>query len=413
MPVTRKNEKKFKRKDPDAGKSTSFGGLLHVENLCRRWNIWEIDEKLFPEPLNHQLGSKPAETIIAQLLFSLSRGDTSLGEAAVLKQDPLLLRLVGLKQAADEATLKKWLGAQTESSVEVLRQLNLKLVKALLTDCYSHKTGDEVNPLGIAMRVRKWEGSRNPNSMFDDTRLSIRALAVGPFVMDLSLYLDSIEKHPAEFKKRLTSLRSVWGESGTCFSSNEIPDGEIWNATMESAGFASWTAEAKRDHFEDALNIFNLPEHDWKSMDQKDALTRYCWKYVGPKFKNELPGLATAARGKASSCRFLLMASSTKENDIPGLFARHFSQQRLMDQMLDDLNVHRLILSKDKIPSAEMDNAQAAYFAIASLAYNLIVALRLIHAPQVPGRTVRETVRGVITTPGMVSTSKNYDTLYL
>jgi hypothetical protein len=231
--------------------------------------------------------------------------------------------------------------------------------------------------------------------------------------MDLSLYLDSIERHPAEFKKRLTSLRSVWGESGTWFSSNEIPDGEIWKATMESAGFASWTAEADRDHLEDELNVLNLPEQNWKTMDQNDTLTKYCWKYVGPKWKNKLPGLAAAARNKIGSCRFLLMSSSTKDNDIPGLFARHFSQQRLMDQMLDDLNVHRLILSKDKIQSAATENAQAAYLAIASLAYNLIVALRLIRVPQVHGQTVRETIREVITTPAIRSTSKNYDTLYL
>ncbi len=237
-------------------------------------------------------------------------------------------------------------------------------------------------------------------------------MAIGPFVIDLSLNLDSIEKYAADFKKRMTALRSMWSESATYFSSNEIPHGKIWNSTMESAGFASWTAEAGRDDFESALNIFNLADQDWKMTDQHDPSVKYYWKFLNSEWKNELPGLAAAA-GKAGSFRFLLMASKTERTSTPTQFARHFSRQRQMDQMLDDLNVNRLILSKDKIPSAAMDYAQTAYFAIASLAYNLIVALRLIRAPQVHGWTLREIIRGVITTPAIMSKSANYDTLYL
>jgi hypothetical protein len=182
---------------------------------------------------------------------------------------------------------------------------------------------------------------------------------------------------------------------------------------MESAGFGSWTAEADRNDFEDALDILNLPEHDWKAVEQNDTFVRYYWKYAAPKWKNELPRLAVAARDKVGSCCFLIVSPAPAPACIPKLFSGHFSQQRSMDQMLDDLNVNRLILSKDKIPSATTNNAQAGYLAIASVAYNLIAALRLIHEPQVHGRTFRGTIRGVITTPGMVSTSKNYDTLYL
>lgn len=94
MPLIRKNARTPKWLIEDRRKLTPDGGLLLAELLCRRFNLWNsLNLKQFPPvsiPEGQDLGPRPGETLIAQLLFSFVRGGASLADAAMLQSESLL-----------------------------------------------------------------------------------------------------------------------------------------------------------------------------------------------------------------------------------------------------------------------------------------------------------------------------------
>jgi hypothetical protein len=70
----------------------SGASLAKLEALCRASNLWaQLGASVFPT-----VGRRPSESIVAQLILSLAQGPAGLAEAAMLAEDPLLLRVVGL-----------------------------------------------------------------------------------------------------------------------------------------------------------------------------------------------------------------------------------------------------------------------------------------------------------------------------
>jgi hypothetical protein len=70
---------------------------------------------------------------------------------------------------------------------------------------------------------------------------------------------------------------------------------------------------------------------------------------------------------------------------------------------LDDLNLNRMVTLGAR--------ARTAFFIIASLTYNLLMALRLLLLPHLRSWGVREMIRGIITTPAVMSSSGRRNTL--
>lgn len=400
----------------DRHKATSYGGLLLVEALCRRWGLWSrIDEKLFPPVQDSFFGPRPAESIIAQMLFSLARGGTSVSEAAMLRDDPLALRLLGLKHAADEGTLNAWLTGQTETSLQALRYLNVEVVKSALMQFCPAKTEGKANPLDIVMRTTRWTISKETNSIVENglpgLQLCWRSLAVGPFLLDGLWSMDrSGTENTAQFEELVTSHCSTWKEHETYFSSGDMPDGAAWRRVVDTAGFALWTAQLDDYTLYRAYNFDKDSQQlKWKEADSNDTLAQhYCMVYAGKDGRNIVPGVAAVARrreeGDLYRCRFLAVPTRP-DISAQTFFARHFFVKLVADQMLDDLSLNRLL--------SLQGNARVACFVIASLAYNLLTAIRMLLMPQAQAWTTREIIRGIITTPLILSTSGRRDTGYL
>jgi hypothetical protein len=416
VPITRKNAGMPALAAIDRSKTTPYGGLLLVEALCRRWNLWNhIDQKELPAPQDTDLGPRPAESIIAQLLFSFARGGTSLAEAAMLRDDPLLLRLVGLKRAAEESTLNAWLAAQTETSVQELRKLNAALVKSALQECCPAKTEDKANPLDIVMRTKWWTISRGTHAVVENglpgVQLCWRSLGVGPFLLD-GVWSENpgVAEHTAHFEELVSKHCRIWEGYETYFSSGDLPDGVVWQKAVGMARFAQWTAEVDRGTVYSGCNFDpDSRQLRWKDAVSNDALAQhYCLIYPGTDRQTVVPGVVAVARRKDADDQFyrhrFLVVPTNPGISAQTWFVRHFLVKAPALQMLDDLNLNRLL-------SFEC-NAQAACFVIASLAYNLLTALRLLLVPE-SHWTTREVIRSIITAPLTVSTSGRRDTGYL
>lgn len=417
MPIIRKNASMPALDIMDRRKSTPHGGLLLLEALCRRCNLWnQIDEKQFPLLVNSGLGARSSESIIAQLLFSLALGQAGLREAARLRDEPLLMRLVGLKDTANEQILSAWLAGQTETSLQELRRLNTAFVAWVLPQFFPAETDKKRNLIDVVMRTKSWSFSMATHSVsangLDLVLLRWRTLAAGPFLIDGLWSINPYEtENAAHFEQLVTSHRSAWKDYQAYFCSGDMPNAAVWRRVMVAADFVQWTAEISAYVFEDACKVKpDSPALPWKESDGIDTLARsYSWAYPQGEGNENLPGVALVARrkrhgGSADDYAFLV-APTMKNPPAQDFFSRHFQKASAADQVLDGFPLNQVVCLEE--------NARAAYSAIVLLAHNLLTALRLFLMPDAKDCTSIEKLRGIITTPAVLSTSGNRDTLYL
>ena len=109
--------------------ATAHGGQVLVDALCRRFDLWgRIHREPSLDPRKRTGSGFAPVANIAQLLFSLTSGGTSLADAERLGPDRVLMDLLGLEKGADQTTLGQWLRGQTPESVQALHRINAELV---------------------------------------------------------------------------------------------------------------------------------------------------------------------------------------------------------------------------------------------------------------------------------------------
>lgn len=425
MPLIRKNARTPKWLIEGRRKLTADGGLLLVEALCRRLKLWDsINLERFPPVTvldGQDLGARPNEAIIAQLLFSFARGGASIADAAMMQSERLLLRLLGLRGAADEKVLAAWLSGQAPESVGELRRLNAQFVHSALNQLFPVQK-DEVgdpdsqrrDPMVIALREKEWEFSRNgtvATTGLGSVRQCWRTLAVGPFLLDSVWSTESNAfKNSSQANELVTLHRDLWKGRETYFSGRSMPDGETWRALMGSVGCSLWSAQVNQDVIYRACNF--TPESNgyrWVSAASDDLpFAQYLTLYPAQGRQNIMPGVGLVARTAKDShginrLRFLVVSPGTTMS--PQWFFQHyFGESAVMDQVLREMNLEQHL--------SLGNHARDALFSIASLAYNLLTALRIWLRPEAVHWTTRETIRGIIATPVRLSSSGNRESVH-
>ena len=400
-------------------KSTPYGGLLLLEALCRRWHLWDrIDEAQFPAVDVVELGARPSQSIVAQLVFAMATGGATCAEAAMLREDSLLLRLVGPKQPADENTLLSWLDTQTDESVQSLRRLNVALVTSALAECCPAEAEAGKNPLQVVMHTKNWMISRETRFIVDGGpswfRRCWKTLTVGPFLMD-GLWNDDASQadNHAQFEQLVMSHLNAWNRYDSYFVSDQFPGCDAWNRVVDAAGFAQWSAELASAVVCNEIPI-NLDSQGlkWKPANADDSqaqqLCMFYPKCPDPE-KGErpvVPGSVALGRRKGEGDgsywhQFLAVPGGT--TSAQEYFTRHYAAIPVAVQILDDLNLNRMVTLGAR--------ARTAFFIIASLTYNLLMALRLLLLPHLRRWGAREMIRGIITTPAVMSSSGRRNTL--
>src|ERR1700689_4508183 len=105
MPSFTKRKTKLHLELTHSDHATAHGGQVLVDALCRRFDLWQrIQQAPALEVRKRQnVGFSPAANI-AQLIFALTSGGASLGDAERIGQDRVLRDLVGLEKGADQTT---------------------------------------------------------------------------------------------------------------------------------------------------------------------------------------------------------------------------------------------------------------------------------------------------------------------
>ena len=184
-----KRKTRYEFKFGYATKHTAHGGQVLVDALARRYSLWEKFATLQGiDPRKRKGSGFSPDSMVAQIIFTLTSGGTRLADCERLGADPVLLEAIGLDAVADQTNMGEWLRSQNEESVRLLWQLNSELVKDVLADVkpsrtrYGGKLEVFFDDAEIEVYGRKIEGARV--NYKGELALSFQTLLIGPLLVD-------------------------------------------------------------------------------------------------------------------------------------------------------------------------------------------------------------------------------------
>jgi hypothetical protein len=109
---------------------TSLGGLVVLEELARGVRLWEEVDRVLEGPKSGR-GYQPREFVRA-LVWMLHAGGRRLEDLRELQAEQEVLKELGLEAVPDAGTVGDWLRRQGEAGAEAMQQANQKLIAACL-----------------------------------------------------------------------------------------------------------------------------------------------------------------------------------------------------------------------------------------------------------------------------------------
>lgn len=387
MPAITKRDRPLHIEFVSNQSASPLGGLPAIEALAQRFGLWKkIKGATGLDPRSRKSRGYGPDLILAQLIYSFCTGGDSLADAEKLKSDPLAKRLAGVETFADETTLGEWLRAQSAESVraisEITRQFILWVMNQAAPGRWLHNGQREVffDDTELEVSGKTFEQARV--NYEGKLALSWQVLWVGPF-----LAAQSLGGHPepsSQLLPLLESARVLWKDHPAYFYADSASsagkylqaiDREDW---QWSVSYNKWTGALERQ-------AQSWPEEQWTDktvVEWKNGekwIEQYTWIKHQPDNAPE-PILFAVVRSKPEKeffWRFAFVACEAGRQGSPkAVFERHHlkgHKEQLFSEVLSGLDLHHP-------PCAELI-ANQMYYAVAALAYNLLVALKLLHLP--------------------------------
>jgi hypothetical protein len=411
MPQFTKQKSKLHLQLTNSDQATAHGGQVLVDSLCRRFDLWKrVQNEPSLDPRKRTgAGFTPAANF-AQLLFTLTSGGASLADAERLGGDTVLMELLGLEKGADQTTLGQWLRAQTNESVLALHRIN-----AALVDWASQQA-----------KPGRWQHAGQAEVFFDDTQIEVdgkqfegarfnyegnRALGwqtlwYGPWLLDG--ILDGAGDVSEHLPILLQEHQHRWaGRPSYFYADSGSSAGKFLNR-IAGAGFSRWSVSYNK--WTDVLDRLaaELPPSQWSAKPPADQpLEQYAWVKHQPGECGQAQEFATV-RWKENGdllWRYAYVVCQAGEKDSPqAVFERHRlkgAKEQGFSEVLSGLDLHH--------PPCSDLVANQAFYAIAMLAYNVLISLKVLDLPDdAQGWRIQTMIRHLLTVPVSVSTHARF-----
>jgi len=412
MPAYTKQKSKLHLQLTNSNQATAHGGQVLVDAFCRRFGLWKLihDEPSLDPRKRTGAGFSPVANA-AQLLFTLTSGGACLADAERLGQDRVLLKLLGLEKGADQTTLGEWLRGQTKESVLALHRINAQLVdwasQRAKPGRWLHAGEVELffDDTEIEVEGHKFEGAR---VNYEGNRaLSWQTLWYGPWLLDgildgagdVSEHLPVLlEEHQPRWLGRASYLYADSGSSAGKYL-NRIAQSHL---SRWSVSYNKWTDKLDKLAAE-------LPEGQWSLLPPAGRpQQQYGWVKHQPGECQQAQKFA-ALRWKEEGdlmWRYAYRVCQTGDKDSPqAVFERHRlkgAKEQGFSEVLSGLDLHH--------PPCQELIANQAFYAIATLAYNILISLKVLDLPDdAQGCRIHTIIRYLLTVPVSVSTHARYD----
>ena len=412
MPAYTKLKSKLHILLTNSDQATAHGGQVLVDALCRRFGLWErIHKEPSLDPRKRTGAGFSPVANVAQLLFTLTSGGASLADAERLGQDGVLRQLLGLQKGADQTTLGQWLRAQTKESVRALHRLNAQLVDWASQQAkpgrWLHAGEVELffDDTEIEVAGHKFEGAR---LNYEGNRaLSWQTLWYGPWLLDG--ILDGAGDVSQHLPVLLDEHQHRWqGRASYFYADSGSSAGKYLNR-IEQAGFSRWSVSYNK--WTDKLDKLaaQLPESQWSALpDAEQPPQQYTWVKHQPGECQQAQKFATVRWKQDGDLlwRYAYRVCQADDKDSPqAVFERHRlkgAKEQGFSEVLSGLDLHH--------PPCQELIANQAYYAIAMLAYNVLLSLKVLDLPEdAQGSRIQTLIRFVLTLPVSLSTHARYD----
>jgi hypothetical protein len=372
-------------------------GLVAVEAMARRFDLWNKVRKLAClDPRTDRKRGYGPEVIVGQLLYALCSGGGCLSDSEALNDDPLARELFGVGKFADQSQVGEWLRAQSEASVAALRQLLHEFVAWVWQQAEPrrllHGSQREVffDDTQLEVSGKHFEGAAlNYNG---DVALSWQTLWVGPLLTDS--HLGSPKDVSDQLRPMLERHRSLWkGRPAHFYADSGSSAGEYLNAIAAegwhyTVSYNKWTGPLER-------TAQTLPPMAWKpSGEAHHAFLRH-----QPEGRSA-PQLFAVSRWRDGLFdHYGFIACDDGQTDAIRVGERHHlkgEKEQLFSEVLNGLDLHR--------PPCSALRANQVYYLIAALAYDLMVAIKLLDlSDDCQGWRIKTLMKKLVLLPGRLS----------
>jgi len=371
MPATTKKDTRLKLQFVANTDHSIHAGLVAVEAMARRFDLWNKLRQLPGlDPRKDQRRGYGPEVIVGQLIYALCSGGGCLSDSEALNDDPLARELFGVGKFADQSQVGQWLREQSEESVAALRRLLHEFVAWVWQQAdprrLLHAGQREVffDDTQLEVTGRHFEGAAI--NYQGRLALSWQTLWVGP------LLCDSHVGSPRDVSDQLPSMlernRALWqGQPAHFYADSGSSAGVYLNAIAAegwhyTVSYNKWTGPLER-----AAQA--LPATAWtQNGDTSHAFLRH-----QPEGRNAPQLFAVSRRRDGLFDHYGFIACDEGQTDAARVGERHHlkgEKEQLFSEVLNGLDLHH--------PPCSALRANQVYYLIAALAYNLMVAIKLL-----------------------------------
>ncbi|MEK7993039.1 MAG: transposase [Planctomycetota bacterium] len=364
-------------------KATVHGGQLAVAAVMERFGLKRRVKRcaaLDPRKDTHK-GYDP-EVYVTGIVYALTSGGCTLSEVEKLSEDEALKACLGVKRFPDESSVGEWMRNVGETGVEAIRRIGRDFVEWALAQAegprYRHAGQVECffDDTQIEVHGRTFEGATV--NYEGNLALGWQTLWVGPFLVDgvlggagdVSSQLDDLLSANGHLWK--PSEGYLYADSGSSAGSYLKAIGKRFD--QWSVSYNKWTEPLER------LSE-GFPEGYWSPVVERRGRKgetlreQYAWLRHQPEGM-ETPVQYAVARYRSDEdlfWRYSFIATSSAQGTPQGVFERHRLKgdfERRFSELLSDLDLHH--------PPCANLAANRVYYALATLAYNILQALKLI-----------------------------------
>jgi len=379
---------------------TIHGGQVAVAAMCKKLGLWQLlrAQPALDRRRDKTRGFSP-EVMAAQIILGLCGGGASLADAERLGQDKSLKKILGVRRFADQTQLGEWLRELGEEGAQALKEVSRKLVARALPQCPEPRvrSGGEMevffDDTQIEVHGKKIEGAAiNYNG---DLALGWQVLYAGPFIAEQEVTGDNtpVSEHLGAFVQRAQPL---WANTprylyADCASS-EGKHLDLVKAHFPrwSISYTKWTSPLERTAQEQPARV-------WQQQGESfHAFIRHMPEGAGQ------PHLYAVKRWRKPDelfDRYTFCACEESTRAPASVWERHAikgEREKMFSQLLSDLDLHH--------PPCLQLNANRAYYTLASIAYNILTALKHIELPDEHQQwRVRSIIRHLLTLPAKLS----------
>ena len=402
-----------------SAQASAHAGQLAVRALLDQFGLWARvrQEPALDVRLQSGKGYDP-EVFVAQFIFCFTSGGVSFTDAERLDEDKALKALLGTEQFADQATLAEWLRQIGPEGWHALRRLGRDFVQWALAQAqparYQHcgRTECFFDDTQIEVSGHQFEGAKI--NYEGNLALSWQMFWVGPFLADSLLGATSPTKESpsseaagqdvsACLPELLAQNQHLWEkERSYLYTDSASSAGKYLE--LIGAHFGAWSVSYNKWTGPLERQAAQLPELVWSAeektrwQDGSQHVAQYGWLRYQPGGCQQGQLFAVVRHKRLEGelfWRYAFVVCHGQAKDPQLVFEHHRlkgDRERVLSEVLRDLDLHH--------PPCKDLSANRSFYALASLAYNVLQALKLLYLPaEEQPKRVRTLIRHLLLVP--------------